>query len=623
MPGPLYNELVSSGYPDIADRLSRQLDPRANPSREDVRYLVQRWDREADGPQTGYDWLAVARLWLKADDAVDARAALDRAQGEIPPALYELESARIGWLEATDARVVGADSAADRASQLASASYWRGCETAGEAASVEYWLDVEILAVQDELEDWDRFRTLPTNMRDLCGWLREFWNRRAIASAMDLEQRIGLHYDRMRYALNEYRRRGKEGPFFSKHFGRPSNAMFDDRGLLYVRMGAPSETAAFGGGTCYEPNVTWSYEYPEGRRLYHLSSLGSADNWWLLRNLGIVFRCGPWDRDPFMAQSLPLGTLPPGALRELYQSRGGLDPAYDRIAYRLGGTQGLQDLHSEYQWTYADAEFAVAGVPERPAVDMGLEFLYETLQFRGARRNQLWLNAAVRAEHLQRLRRDDGRLAYRVDVTLVALGADDSLYRFSRTLDVLPDRPPGVDDALAVRLQAELPAGEYDVTLVVRDARSGGSGNFSRETLLVRELGGTLPILSDIVIAADSGGTWTPGGDVYLRAHPTHETGPDGIAYAYYEAYNLTAGGQYETRVHMEPIDAAGPEFELFYPGETTIGASVSTRRILRLDFTDTEPGEYRMSVTAVDVSSGRATLPSVTTIRVDRVGER
>jgi len=534
-------------------------------------------------------------------------------------ALYELESSRIGWLEAADFRGLGDDSSSALASGQAAASYWRGCETAAEAASLEYWLDVEILAVTAELEGWDRFRTLPANMRDLCGWLRPFWNRRAIASALDLEQRIGLHYDRVRVARGEYRRRGKEGPFFSKHFGRPSNAMFDDRGLLFVRMGEPSETASFTGGTCYEANVTWSYEYPEGRRLYHLTSLSGVDNWWLLRNLGLVFRCGPWDRDPSMAQAPPLGVLPPGALRELYQSRGGLDPRYDRIAYRLGGTAGVQDLHSEYQWTYADAEFAVAGVPERPAVDMDLQFLFETLQFRSPRRNRIWLNAVVQAANLWPSPLDDGRRAFRVNVVFVALDKNEILHRVARTVDVVPDRRPREDEAIPVRIPVELPAGTYDVTLVVEDAHTGGGGNFVRESLTVRDLGSTLPLLSDIVIAADSGGAWTPGGDVYLRAHPMHETGPDGIAFAYYEAYNLTSAGQYETRVRMEPIDADGPEFELSYPGEVATGASITTRGVLRLDFSDTEPGEYRMSVTVLDLTSGRATLPSVAGIRVDR----
>ena len=223
------------------------------------------------------------------------------------------------------------------------------------------------------------------------------------------------------------------------------------------------------------------------------------------------------------------------------------------------------------------------------------------------------------AEDLVPVRRDDGRLAYRVAVTFAALGEDDELVRVDRTLDLLPERTPREGEAIPVRLRAELPAGSYDLTFVLRDAEAERVGNYAREPLTVRDLRGNVPLLSDLVVAADSGGTWSPGGDVYLRAHPTHETGADGVAFVYYEAYNLTSGGPYDTRVRLEPMDGGEAAFDLSYPGEAVAGASIATRGVLRLDFSETEPGDYRMSVTVLDRTTGRRTLPSVTTIRVDR----
>ena len=84
--------------------------------------------------------------------------------------------------------------------------------------------------------------------------------------------------------------------------GRPSNAVYDDRGLLYVRMGDPDEVAIHGGGECIEPNVSWAYDRPGGFRVYHLSPLGGTDDWYLLENLAMVYRCGAWDRNPMVAK---------------------------------------------------------------------------------------------------------------------------------------------------------------------------------------------------------------------------------------------------------------------------------------------------------------------------------
>ena len=63
----------------------------------------------------------------------------------------------------------------------------------------------------------------------------------------------------------------------SRRLGRPAYAVFDDRGLLYLRMGEPDVVAAHGGGECIEPNVTWAYDRPGGYKLYHLSPSGGTD----------------------------------------------------------------------------------------------------------------------------------------------------------------------------------------------------------------------------------------------------------------------------------------------------------------------------------------------------------
>ena len=63
--------------------------------------------------------------------------------------------------------------------------------------------------------------------------------------------------------------------------------------------------------------------------------------------------------------------------------------------------------------------------------------------------------------------------------------------------------------------------------------------------MLVRELASGAPALSDVAVAADSGGVWTPGAGIRLRPSPAHLTGADGVGYVYFEVYNLTPGGQY------------------------------------------------------------------------------
>ncbi|MDX1578999.1 MAG: hypothetical protein R3266_10955, partial [Gemmatimonadota bacterium] len=275
--------LERAGHHDLAEELVDRMDPRSSVDQGDVEDLLEDWERATGGPEAGLEWLTVARLWLRAGDEEAAREALDRAEaGGVPDGPIELDRARIGFLAGE--------------TEAAAEHYWRACSSANEASALEAWRDVEMLATPAEVERWDQFRRLPAAQRDDCGFFRSFWNERAARSAMPVDERIEAHYARLRFAMDHYTRRGRAQDVaasgkLNARLGRTGAPRFDDRGLLYLRLGPPDETAAALGGECYEPNVTWLYRFPNEKRMYHLSTLGGNDNWWLLSNRGEIFRC--------------------------------------------------------------------------------------------------------------------------------------------------------------------------------------------------------------------------------------------------------------------------------------------------------------------------------------------
>ncbi|MFQ5890168.1 MAG: GWxTD domain-containing protein [Gemmatimonadota bacterium] len=627
MPGPVYHELLASGHQKLAERIAKKLDHRAHPDGDDVRELLDRWVEEEGGPDSGYDWLAVTRLWLRAGRAAEAEMALHRAEGGVAPGQLLLDQARVAFLAKHPA--------------LGEEAYWKGCEVADDAGSLEYWLDIGPLATPDEADEWDRFRTLPSNQRDLCAFLRVFWSERALASTVTVGQRISQHYERLRYALDNYTRRsGKKGPTFSTEMGRPRNATFDDRGLIYLRMGEPDRKTGFAGGgsgpsavagpECFEPNESWAYDYPDGTRVYHFTTGNGLDDWWLVDNLAEVYRCGTPNGTLVLSplgegRLAPIALSAPVVLGDLYASRGGLDTRYYQMGFRSRQSSflALQLLQEERHWTHADAEFAIRDVPERPAVDMEPRLLFEALQYRATSptSTRVWLNGVIEAEKLLADPLEDGRFRYRVDAVWAVLDEDAEFRRLRSEFETITDHRLDRDESIPVRMVTALRPGRYRYTVAVRDAqdrtRAGvHAGNYLRDALIVRDFAGDRPLLSDIAVAADSGGTWSPGGGIFLRLTPAHATGPDGIAYVYYEAYNLTPGGDYVTRVRLEPKRDGAP-FELTFPGEAQFGGA-ATRRYLRLDLRGTEPGAYRMSVTVEDRDSGLSTLPYTTDLVVE-----
>lgn len=619
LPAQVRVALVNSGEEKLADRLSDRMEPRSTPDRGDVEDLLKRWDRATGGPTDPLDWLTVARLWIRAGEPDRAAEALGRAGNGIPKGLRELELARIGWL-------AGDESAGDH--------YWAFCEAADELGALEAWLDVEVLATPGEHAAWDRFRRLPAAQRDDCAFFREFWNERAARAGMGVDARIAIHYDRLRFAMRHYVRRGRSQEAaasgkLNSRLGREGAARFDDRGLLYLRLGPPDETASVIGGDCYEPNVSWYYRFPDGDRLYHLSPLGGNDNWWLLGNLAEIFRCSvdgsgrvAQDRNPLVALAPVLVDIPPAIMRDIYSTRGQLDPRYARMAYRFDTSRAIETLQDERDLTWSDGLYAVTTVPERPDVKMDVDFLHEWVQFRlpMPERTRVWLLLAIPGEDLADVQVDP---EHGLEVVVTALGDDGTLAGpFGGRLET-----PAEGADLVARLPLDLPPGTYEARVLVRsgpprrpgdDKRGQPSGGYTVSSLPVRAFGGTLPRLSDIAVSPDSGGAWSQTPDIGLSPLPMHAAGTR--TWLYFEAYNLTPGGRYAATVRLEPDDA-GDAFNLEFTGLAEPEGRVVTRSALRLDLAGTPPGRYQLSLIVRDLATGRVTLPARTTITLRAAG--
>ncbi len=619
LPAQVQVGLERAGHDDFAEDLADRMEPRSTVDRGDVEELLEDWEQVTGGPTSALAWLTVARLWLRAGDAEAASEALDRAEAAGAPAgTIELDRARVAFLAGA------ADAAAEH--------YWRACSSANEASALEAWRDVEMLATPEEVERWDRLRRLPASQRDDCGFLRVFWNERAARSAMPVADRIAAHYARLRFAMDHYTRRGKAQDVGSSgklnsRLGRTGSPRFDDRGLLYMRLGPPDETAAMISGECHQPNVTWFYRFQDENRMYHLSPLGGNDNWWLLSNLGEIFRCpvradGSIDRtrNPMIAQAPLLDRLPAGILRQIYTSRAQLDPEYARMAYRFDEFRNVEILQDERDLTWADGQYAVTEVPERPDVRMDVGLLHEWVAFRLPMpdRTRMWLFLAVNGEQLQEI---DPWPEEGLEVIATALDRDGHQERTTGRLEF-----PEPESDVVVRLPFDLPPGEYETKVVVRagpprapgdDDRAPPSGGFTSGTLNVPEMSAPLPRLSGIAVSPDSGGSWAQTDAVSLSPQPIHVTNADGRMWIYFEAYNLTPGGRYTADVVLEPEDGDGPPFDLEFTGVARSAGRVVTPSGLRLDLAKAPAGLYRLTLTVRDLATGRVTLPSGTEIRV------
>jgi hypothetical protein len=188
-------------------------------------------------------WLRRARSELEWNEPDSALAAVDRlvaAGGD--PALAEAERARAFF---TLGRI---DDGA--------VSWFAGLEIARGSALAAYRADLAWVAREAELAAFD---SLPPGLR--VAWARGFWERRALADFRSVPERLAEHFTRIRQALDAFRLTDPGRDFNSAMPFRSAQDLVDDRGVIWVRHGAPDEALASdaGGGDVPCRYLSWVY----------------------------------------------------------------------------------------------------------------------------------------------------------------------------------------------------------------------------------------------------------------------------------------------------------------------------------------------------------------------------
>ena len=514
-------------------------------------------------------------------------------------------------------------SAAQQVSPLA-------CATADSLTLEALWVDLRGLATAAELEDW---KTRPSASR--CAMLGDMLAERALLAGLTVEERLAIHYERLARAFDEWGLRSKrvqDGAADS--LGRHPDLMFDDRGLIYLRMGDPDEVAYTIAGPGMGNRVEgWRYDRPEGRRIYFFSPI-------TVMGVGVEdFRLldAPWRAvgGPHAANQLEIVDLADidiagygdSPLRDLYLAFQGLDPYYATLAYRSvrGGTSLLQDLTEQRRSTMADVRFAVDSVPDAPDLDPSIRFAWERLRFfnPASGTTAVWLVAAARGADLTGETDLEGGSVYRIELSAV-LQTGSAVSRDSvRTVHRLP-RELGDEDALVSRIPVSIGPGEHPFMLVIKDgnAEDGPAGNWARG-VLIGLAPSDLPEISDIAVAADSGGSWTRDGVTHLAVSPSHLTGPDGEIHLYFEVYGMEAASPYSVEIRVVPEDladrmwavrAADAAFRLSFSSEMPGSGGIGAHH-LRLDLSDTASGAFMLGIRINDAETGRQSLPATTAV--------
>ena len=506
------------------------------------------------------------------------------------------------------------------------AAFSEACVSGDSLVLEGLWRDLRGLATRSEIAEWE---SRPTTTR--CAFLADLVAERALRAGIPVEDRLAQHYERLARARNDWDLASpRVQPGAAELYGRHPDLEFDDRGLVYLRMGEPDEIAfAYAGveGDMGNRVEGWRYDRPEGPRVYFFSPVtrlgaGLRD----YRLLDALWRAmGRWNS----AEPIDfLGRIPAAPLRNLYLSFQGLDPAYASLAYRTQTRTeaGLQsELSDERKSTLASVAFAVDSIPDAPGLDPAVRFNWEQLRFLNPRSGETvtWLIVGARAGDLQITSEPDGGATYRVE-TRAAVRRGTAVVVESGVTELRADDPLEDDDAVIGRLPISFGPGTHPFTLMVQDLNESGTakGNWTQDSIraLARS---NLPEISDLAVAADSGGTWTRDGVTFLAVTPSHLTRPDGSIHLYFEVYGMRDETPYEVEIRAVPerdadliwaITRSALAYRAAFESRMPGSGGISPHHF-RLDLADTPDGSYVVGVRVTDRSSDRQSLPVTTSV--------
>ncbi len=136
-------------------------------------------------------------------------------------------------------------------------------------------------------------------------------------------ERLRQHYQRLQVARLNYRLALTKRRYDTDERYRSGSTEFDDRGVIYVRHGTPSDSAvSMGVGSCY--NLSWLYKRPEGDLIFHFVARDDVDDYRLVQSLMDIADAGG-------IQRIGTNSCDGGDTSELVRTRTSFSPLYDQL----------------------------------------------------------------------------------------------------------------------------------------------------------------------------------------------------------------------------------------------------------------------------------------------------
>ena len=499
------------------------------------------------------------------------------------PGLANLELSRtrflLGYLDATE-------------------EYLAGAATSDSTAIAEYRYELSLIASEDELlafDVCDRI-TRPT-------FLADYWSFKDRASLRRDGERLREHYRRLYYARQNFYLITTKRYYDIEEIYRSTQNDFDDRGVIYIRHGEPTERATYHGLEVYD-NESWRYSLADGDMIFHFIARDDVQDYKLVESVFDIMGYA----EAVQLQGTGVSNNPIAIA--LLDSRDRLSPIYRRIqAAGPGSTARVQsEERSQGRSTILHGTTSDSYELFFP---LEIKALTQVLAV-GYRGNQglVHVTFAIPGSSLTGTENPRG-IIYPVRLRFVAIdGAGDPVGFVDTTRVFLARQAVPQDEYLVGEVNLPVPPGMLRYRIAVQQGEHAGR-LLPFDSVLVAAVAGAELALSDPVLGSRSSNLiWNPavGDTVFFNPHGIYRQ--DDLIELYYEVYGLVPGRQYQTQLVVKKEGGGGflGLGKIFGGGSTPISlrfeelASTQVVRIQRsIKLQKLKPGSYTLELAVTD----------------------
>ncbi len=533
-------------------------------------------------------------------DVLLARGRVEREIGDADSALAAFrqyaafgDDRALGLLEIARTRLM----LGDLAGQLA---YYEGARFDDSAAVAGYRRDFALIAPDSLLRKFD---AVEGSAR--AALLRHFWTSRDERSLRTPGARLAEHYRRYFYARRNFFLASTKRHYDIVERYRSGSKEFDDRGVIYIRHGAPT-ARAFYNAPGVEPNESWRYSRPEGDLIFHFIAREDVQDYKLVESLFDVL--GFSNAVLLGARSSQIGS----EADELLTSRQKLSPLYSRLQ---GVGEASGERYRAEERRLGRESIRVGTTTDSYALHFArdLDAEVHVLAVGHDRHGPLVQIAyGIRGESLQPVRIARGYL-YSVRLRFAAMDSSGSVVASLDTTrqfvsaSMVPPR-----EHLLGRVDVNVPPGDLSYRVSVEQGADAGLVT-PLDTVRVAPVSATRPRLSDLALGSGMAHlAWKSEstGDSVLF-NPLGLYTPTDTLQVYYEVYGIAQGAGYTTQIEVRKGKGGGGLLGKIFGGgagaiklrfQDRAGPSgVGLHRDVSLE--KLSPGTYTLRVTVSDAA--------------------